>query len=196
MSLLEILFMYGILGVATAAGDRQVRGRWSLLAVLLWPLVLPGLFTAPGERFVTTTRHPRVAVPALDRLRSALTLWDPTATPDLDGLEKGLHALQERRRALEGVLARPENDLGALEAVTPSEAAAAAHAGRLANLERLKALEAEAVAKHDAAVARIEELATRVQVAHYKGVALPGLERQLSEVLAVVAGACEVDALG
>lgn len=190
----EILLMYLVMGLATAAGYRQLRGTAPAAVVLVWPLYLPSLLTAPGERFDTAPRDP-ASLSAIARLRSALELLEGRAQPSLEGIEQGLAALQARRRSLRDVLAQPENDVAALRRLTVTGAAADAHAQRMDNLQRLVRLEQDVGEQHDAVVARVEELATRVQLAHYQGATVAGLDGQLGDLLAAVDGACEVQSL-
>lgn len=196
MDIPSLLGIYVLVGIVVTAATPSGPTRW--LAPALWPLLLPGLLTNPGDRFATAPApeapNHRIA-DALDRLQDAVERWHPAAAVSLEGTEEALLALDGRRAVLTAWLEQPQN-----RPVDPvHEAARDAHAERTEHLRTLRELKARLEADLEASLARVEELTTRIQLAHFQGQSLVDVAAQLQALTRHVSGVvdanAEVDAL-
>lgn len=179
MRLPEVLFFYLCIGLAVALRAPGPR-RW--VVVPLWPLFLPGLLVPDDARFETAPAIlPSTPIAAtFARLHEAIALWDPAPAVPLGATEAALVALARRRDALSLLLARPENAL--------DTAIGDAHQARRRHLVAMTELRDRLGGELDAALARMDELATRIQLAHFSGRGLDDVARQLADLVAAVDG--------
>ena len=183
MRLEEVLFLYLCIGLVVSLAVPWSRRP---LVVPLWPLYLPALLTRSDARFDTVERPAAVEATgeierALGHLREALALWDAAPALPLEATERALTELQRRRLALAALLARPEN--------APGEAASdgsEARARRRENLLAMGALHDRLASELGEALARVEELATRIQLAHFGGGPMEEVARQLADLVQAV----------
>jgi hypothetical protein len=182
MRLAEVLFFYACMGVAVAL---QIRAGSRVLPFLLWPLFLPSLLSPAEERFETAPRAaPTSAIAAVfQRLNEALALWEHHLPVPMHGTERALIELDRRRTALASLLARPENRVE--PGAEPPHAAAAQ---RHRNLVALVQLHDQLSQEIDGALARMDELATRIQLAHFSGRPMDDVARQLADLNRAVEG--------
>lgn len=182
MRLAEVLFFYVCVGLGVAA--RVGTGR-RLVVLLLWPLFLPSLLTPAEARFETVApagpSGPIAA--ALHRLQEALARWEHAPALPLGATERALVDLDRRRQALAELLRRPENQL---DAEAPGEPAAVAQ--RRQSLTALVALHQQLGEEIEGALARMDALATRIQLAHFSGQALVDPSRQIAELVRTIEG--------
>lgn len=179
MRLPEVMFFYLCVGLAVAL---RVGGKRRWLAVPLWPLFLPAVLAPADARFDTVpTALPSTPIAAtFRRLHEALALWDPAPAVPLEATERALLALHRRREALSALLARPENAVDGAQGDV--------HRTRRQHLVALAALRDQLDGELDAALARMDELSTRIQLAHFGGRSLDDVGRQLADLVAVVDG--------
>jgi len=181
MRLEEVLFLYLCIGLVVS-----LAVPWSRRPVVvpLWPLYLPSLLARSDARFDTVEppadQAPGEIARALGHLREALALWDAAPALPLEATERALTELQRRRLALAALLARPENAPG--EASDGSEA----RARRRENLLAMGALHDRLATELGEALARVEELATRIQLAHFGGGPMEDVARQLADLVQAV----------
>lgn len=191
MDATSLFGVYLLAGVAVTAASPPGPARW--LTPVLWPLFLPGLLTSPGEQFDSAPpaepEHYGIAN-ALDRLERAVTRWNPNAVFSLVPIEDALLAMERRRSALAAWLDNPVNR------PTPvtHDAAKAAQEERNAHLDSLRTLHERLDGELEAALARIEELTVRMDLAHFQGQALADVAGQLDALKQHVVGVCEADA--
>jgi hypothetical protein len=175
----ELLFLYLCVGLVVSLATPWPR---RLLAVPLWPLFLPALLAPREARFVTVPQPEAVGpiAAALRRMREALALWEPSPSLPLDTTARALQDLERRCRSLATLLARPENQPG--EPCPESEA----RARRRENLLALATLHERLERELGEAICRLDELATRIQLAHFSGRPMEDVARQLADLMSAV----------
>ncbi|MEQ1569618.1 MAG: hypothetical protein ABMA64_28545 [Myxococcota bacterium] len=164
----ELLFVYLCFGAATAALTRGPR-RW--FALVLWPLVLPSLLAGPSERFDTAEPTAATApdvTQALGRLHQALALWQSAPPLSSGAIARALGELAARRDAVERLLAS-----AAYRDSPPAS---------------LRDLHGQLTREVAAAIGRIDELVTRIHLAHYGGRAWGEVADTLAALVAAVEG--------
>ena len=192
---IELAVLYLIVGTAvTVAGWRARRsGAW--MSLLLWPLFLPGMLATAAEA-PPPARHD-----GIDRLRAALAAWEGApqgaeCNAALDAAARGLDALSDRVAQLDGVLALPAHDLGALQAERDGHPDTAAILdARIANVHRLQTLRAETFQRLERGLASLDDLATRVHLARFTGDDADAVAGLLARLAAAVDSASEVASL-
>ena len=192
---LELAVIYGVMGLIVAVTLRW-RGRpGALVALVAWPLLLPGLWSAPPP----VTPRPPLAGPAdpasadarvegvLADLALALDGGPPLpgaadCAGALAAARRGLQALAERAGALEGVVDRLPSPSGDQPASHP-------HA-------RLRALRDDAAARLAAAIEAVSDLTARIHLARFTGAEPAHLGAALERLARAVDSAAEVGRLG
>jgi hypothetical protein len=201
---LELCVLYLLIG--GAIGLAMARGRHSgaLLAVPLWPLFLPGLLVRVSPP--STSFEASAAAPCADRieeavegLRGALLAWE-AAPAGLDveaplrAVRRGLGALDQRHAELSRALAQPRNDRDQIMRTWEAAPQPARDllTVQLRSLDQLLALREGARLELERGLAAVGELAARVEIARFTGVAASDVAAQLSLLAAAVDGAAEV----
>lgn len=194
----EVLLFYVLigLGVGWMAWRSGRAPVWA--AVPFWPLFLP------VDLHEVAPAPPAETSPvggALQRLRAALTGWDPLPTGGnaaLAAAERGLTALARRRAEVDLLLAQPGNDLAAAHAALAActDADRPIYEARVRNLERLHAVQEASRADLARALAGVEDLTTRVHLARLRGDSTDDVARQLGDLAAAIDGVGEVRSLG
>lgn len=193
----ELLVLYGVLGVIVAL-SLHWRGRpGSWAALLAWPVLLPGLLaeTPPVVQPLVPappgTDAARIDA-ALAGLRLALADWESLPREEdcaaaLGAARRGMEALAARAAQLDAVVGQ----LSPAHAAEPADLAAA----RAHNQARLVELREEARARLERSLAAIAELTTRVQLARFTGDAGDAVAAQLARLAQAVDSAGEVSRL-
>lgn len=190
MRIVELVVLYLCVGLAVGAAASGPR-RW--IGVPLWPLVLPTLLARASDGVDPATNAPTPASTgtsadierALGHLVDALRLWQGAPTLPLHGMRAALTDLDTRRNELATLLARPAYRASA----TASDPAAHdADAERRANVAAMAAIHDHLRSQFVAALARIDELATRIELAHYAGRGMGDVTEGLTALVAAVEG--------
>ena len=200
---LELVVLYGIVGVAVALAMTRAHHPGAFHAVALWPLFLPGLLAtvAPPVRLLPPA-DPRVDG-AVDTLAAALRAWD--GLPDnvdpeasLFAARRGLVALARRVDDLDRLLREPGADVERLRAdlATAPDAAWPSLAARLVSIERLAGLRDQSTVDLERGLAGLADLTARVHVARFTGETGANVATQLAALAAAVDSAAEVRRLG
>lgn len=200
---LELLLLYGIVGVAVALAMARAHHPGAAQAVALWPLFLPGLLAAVAPPLRLVTRTDARVDAAVDTLATALRAWD--GLPDnvdpeasLHAARKGLAALARRVDDLDQLLREPGADVERLRAdlAAAPDGAWPALAARLVSIERLSGLRDQSALDLDRGLAGLADLTARVHVARFTGETGANVATQLAALAAAVDSASEVRRLG
>jgi len=197
----EVLLLDTVIGLMVAGLAHRQTGEYSALCGLLWPLWLP-MQLAPADASYDTAHSPTPttqadAPPELARLQELLTDWDSELVISATTLRDGLRQLTERRAELQLELSRPENnpknlDAACLDASSVGDVARR----RRENVQAMRDLHKQLDLDLRTALAQVQELCSRVQLARFHGAASAGVGTELNQLVAAVESAREVQALG
>jgi hypothetical protein len=200
MRLLDLLAVYGVLGVASAAALRRRGPSLALvdlvMTVFLWPMYVPvilGDATKTADTSSPSIVHEHdLLVAALESVRSEVSALLPSRE-QLSALAEHIQRLDGKVHELDEVLAREDFDpVRAARAVTDAEedGGAALENARLvqASIERLHNLRARAAHERDELVALCRRLRVQVTVLRFAGSPTEDVGSLVAEILGRVEG--------
>jgi hypothetical protein len=211
---LYLLIGGGVAGALYLSGPgNSAAGRWFRLATALpfWPLYLPILLNRraagsdgppPGSSVPPPPDEMALAIHQVDaELVSALASLDGWAE-DVLAREKGRirelraawTAQAARIRAMDRVLARPENAGEATEPLRPDDCADRLRASRMArrkNIDRLRKIRHKTYDDLMATLAWVRELVSMIHLAKFTGAPAARAEELVAQIAAAVEGLSE-----
>ena len=217
MNLAESIVFYLVLGLAVGVATLATStgaGVWPrsfgcLAAVFFWPLFLPILLSASGDRAAGQSSHSQIPPDALNakivqvnrELDAALASLDGWAEVALAREQRQIAELRrtwqlqaDRIREMEVLLSRHEaasaNEPS--EAVTGDDELLRSERARQQHLSRLRELHAKSRRDLLATLAWVRELAAMIHLAKFSGAPASRAEELVTQIAAAVEGLSEV----